>query len=137
MADLDIVIVNWNSGIQLKKCLESIATTRQDNYRLDRVVVVDNASADGSTEKLGNLGIRLVVIRNETNRGFAAACNQGARGSAADYLLFLNPDTRVLEDSLEKPIAFMEHPSNSKVGIVGIQLVGDDGEIHRSCTRFP
>jgi N-acetylglucosaminyl-diphospho-decaprenol L-rhamnosyltransferase len=137
MADLDIVIVNWNSGIQLKKCLESIATTRQDNYRLDRVVVVDNASADGSTEKLGNLGIRLVVIRNETNRGFAAACNQGVKGSDADYLLFLNPDTRLFEDSLDKPITFMEYPSNRKIGIVGIQLIDEHGHITRTCTRLP
>jgi N-acetylglucosaminyl-diphospho-decaprenol L-rhamnosyltransferase len=137
MADLDIVIVNWNSGVQLRRCLESIDGSRRSSYQLSRVVVVDNASADGSVEKLGNFGFHLVVIRNKTNRGFAAACNQGARGSVADYLLFLNPDTRVLEDSLDRPIAFMEDPSNGKVGIVGIQLVGDDGGIQRSCVRFP
>jgi N-acetylglucosaminyl-diphospho-decaprenol L-rhamnosyltransferase len=134
---LDIVIVDWNSGLQLSKCLESIATTRKDSYRLSRVVVVDNASVDGSAERLGDLSFQLVVIRNKTNRGFATACNQGAKGSDADYLLFLNPDTRLFEDSLDRPIAFMEHPSNRRVGIVGIQLVDDRGEIHRSCARFP
>jgi N-acetylglucosaminyl-diphospho-decaprenol L-rhamnosyltransferase len=136
MADLDIVIVNWNSGIQLRKCLESIDGSRRGSYQLSRVVVVDNASLDGSAEGFGNLGFQLAVIRNETNRGFAAACNQGARGSNADYLLFLNPDTCLFEDSLDKPIAFMEHPTNRMIGIVGIQLV-DEGGIQRSCTRFP
>jgi N-acetylglucosaminyl-diphospho-decaprenol L-rhamnosyltransferase len=134
---LDVVIVNWNSGIQLRKCLESIATARRDKCKLSRVVVVDNASVDGSVEKLGDLGFNLVVTRNETNRGFAAACNQGTRGSDADYLLFLNPDMRLFEDSLDEPVAFMENPNNRKVGIVGIKLIDDRGEIHRSCTRFP
>jgi hypothetical protein len=134
---LDIVMVNWNSGTQLRKCLESIAVAKQDNYRLSRVVVVDNASVDASAEGFGNLDFQLEVIRNRTNCGFAAACNQGARESSSDYLLFLNPDTRLFEDSLDKPITFMEDPSNRKVGIVGIQLIDDRGEAHRSCTRFP
>lgn len=134
---MDIVIVNWNSGPQLRSCSESIGTARKDSFRLSRVVVVDNASADGSGENLGDFGFNLVVIRNETNRGFAAACNQGARGSDSDYLLFLNPDTRLFEDSLDKPIAFMEHPDNRKVGIVGIQLIDEQGRISRTCTRLP
>ncbi len=137
LPNLEIVTINFNSGQQLRKCLESIGTTRQDNYRLNRVVVVDNASVDGSAEDLGDFGFRLVVVRNETNRGFAAACNQGAKGGGADYLLFLNPDTRLFEDSLDKPVAFMEHPSNRKVGIVGIQLIDEQGRISRTCTRLP
>jgi N-acetylglucosaminyl-diphospho-decaprenol L-rhamnosyltransferase len=134
---LEIVIVNWNSGVQLRKCLESIATARQDNFRLNRVVVVDNASADGSIEILGNLAFQLKIIRNKTNRGFAAACNQGARGSGADYLLFLNPDTRLSLDSLGKPIGFMENPNNRKIGMVGIQLIDENGHISRTCARMP
>jgi GT2 family glycosyltransferase len=71
------------------------------------------------------------------NKGFAAACNQGAKGSKADYLLFLNPDTRLLKDSLVKPVAFMEHPNNHHIGIIGIQLIDDYGEVSCSCARFP
>jgi N-acetylglucosaminyl-diphospho-decaprenol L-rhamnosyltransferase len=137
LPNLEIVTINFNSGHQLRKCLESIKRTKQGNYRLNRVVVVDNASVDGSAEDLGDFGFRLVVVRNETNRGFAAACNQGAKGSDADYLLFLNPDTRLFEDSLDKPIAFMEHPGNRKIGIVGIQLIDEHGHISRTCTRLP
>lgn len=134
---LDIVIVNWNSDGQLRKCLESITATRHDKYKLNSVVVVDNDSVDGSAENLGDFGFQLVIKRNEANRGFAAACNQGAKVSGADYVLFLNPDTLLYEDSLVKPIAFMEHPGNQKKGIVGIQLIDEEGHINRTCTHFP
>jgi N-acetylglucosaminyl-diphospho-decaprenol L-rhamnosyltransferase len=134
---LDVIIVNWNSGKQLRQCLESVGGARRERCELNRVVAVDNASEDGSAENLKEFGFRLVVIRNEKNRGFAAACNQGAKGSNADYLLFLNPDTRLFEDSLDEPLAFMEVPSNRDVGIVGIQLIDEQGRISRTCARLP
>jgi N-acetylglucosaminyl-diphospho-decaprenol L-rhamnosyltransferase len=134
---LEIVAVNFNSGHQLRKCLESVKGTGQDNFILSRVVVVDNSSVDASSENLVDFEFQLIIKRNETNRGFAAACNQGAEGSSADYLLFLNPDTLLYEDSLDRPVAFMEHPSNREVGIVGIQLIDECGHISRTCARFP
>jgi hypothetical protein len=78
-----------------------------------------------------------LVIDNEKNKGFAVACNQGAKGSQADYLLFLNPDVKVFKNSLTVPIAFMEQCGNEKVGIVGIQLVDDAANVARTCARFP
>lgn len=134
---LEIVTVNFNSGPQLRKCLESVKGTGQDNFILRRVVVVDNSSVDGSSDKLVDFGFDLVIKRNKTNRGFAAACNEGAKEGSADYLLFLNPDTLLHEDSLDKPVAFMEHPINREVGIVGIQLIDECGQISRTCARFP
>jgi hypothetical protein len=86
---------------------------------------------------LEGLPLPVTVIRNETNRGFAAACNQGAAASSADYLLFLNPDTRLAEDSLCGPMRFMENPANRGVGICGIQLINDAGAISPTCARFP
>jgi hypothetical protein len=137
LPDLDIIIVNWNAGQQLRDCLESIETTTRDGFGLKRVVVVDNGSMDGSAECLDDLDLPLIVIRNTENRGFAAACNQGAKGSVADYLLFLNPDTRLFKDSLVQPLVFVERPDNRRVGIVGIQLVDENGRIARTCARFP
>jgi GT2 family glycosyltransferase len=134
---LDIIIVNWNAGKQLYECLKSIEAAHRDGFKLNRVVVVDNASTDGSADCLDNIDIPLAVIRNAQNRGFAAACNQGAKGSISDYLLFLNPDTRLFEDSLIKPLVFMEQPENHKIGIVGIQLLDETGRISRTCARFP
>lgn len=134
---LDIVIVNWNAGDALASCVESIAQSIRGDVELQRVVVVDNASRDGSADRLSGKGIPLQVIRNTENHGFATACNQGARESQADYILFLNPDTQLFPDSLVVPLEFMEEEENRQVGIVGVQLIGDNGEIGRSCARFP
>lgn len=135
-ARLAIIIVNWNTGPLLRLCLQSILTTEREGLRLDRVVVVDNASDDGSADGLEQLGLPLTVIRNPTNRGFSAACNQAAARSSADYLLFLNPDTRLLPGSLAVPVAFLESQGNEHVGIVGVQLLDDTGHVAHSCARF-
>lgn len=137
MLSLDIVVVNWNAGRQLWECLESIVGASRKDVQLMRVMVVDNASRDGSLDRIDRLPLPLNIIRNEENMGFAAACNKGAKSSAADYLLFLNPDTRLAEDSLIKPLSFMEHSENWRVGIMGIQLVDEDSRVSRTCTRFP
>ena len=134
---LDICIVNWNAGAQLRECLESIRAAAKDGFVLNRVVVVDNASVDGSLEALECAGIPLELMRNAENRGFGAACNQGVEGSGAEYLLFLNPDTRLFENSLSVPIRYMGMPGNSKTAVCGIQLIEDDGSIGRTCARFP
>ena len=137
MTRLRIVIVNWNAGEQLRDCLCSIVQADKIGFELERVVVVDNASTDRSLYGIEALALPLEVIRNTENRGFAAACNQGAWGSNADYLLFLNPDTRLFANSLSAPIRFMESPDNQRVGICGIQLIDEAGAVARSCARFP
>lgn len=132
-----VVIVNWNSGSQLKECLESFAAISADDVALMRVTVVDNASADGSCENLDASPVPLVLIRNEDNRGFAAACNQGALGPDADFLLFLNPDTRLKAGSLELPARYLQSPHHESVGIVGIQLLDAAGHVARNTARTP
>jgi N-acetylglucosaminyl-diphospho-decaprenol L-rhamnosyltransferase len=134
---LDIVLVNWNSGVFLGRCIASIREARGDSFSLGRVVVIDNASSDGSADGQEADGSHLQMIRNGENRGFAAACNQGAQGSGADYLLFLNPDVELFENSLRVPVEFLEAPENRQVGICGVQLVSGDGQVSRSCSRFP
>jgi|SRR5580692_6802240 N-acetylglucosaminyl-diphospho-decaprenol L-rhamnosyltransferase len=134
---LDIVIVNWNSGGYLRPCLDSIHSTSRAGFEIDRVVVVDNASADGSADGLHFPELPLVLVRNTENRGFSAACNQAVAGSQADYVLFLNPDTILFADSLTAPVGFMEKPESSKVGICGIQLVDEEGHVLKSCSTFP
>lgn len=134
---LDIIIVNWNAGIQLTETLESIAKTQKIGFRFGRAVVVDNASSDGSTDFPGKIDLPLQVIRNTVNRGFSAACNLGASTGAADYLLFLNPDVTLLNDSLWKPISFMEDAAHKSIGIVGIQLLDGKNNVSRTCARFP
>lgn len=137
LPSLHVVIVNWNSGTQLRECLRSLAAAGRRGLVLRAVTVVDNGSADGSADALHEAGLPLRVVRNEENRGFAAACNQGARECQADYLLLLNPDTRLHAASLEVPVAWMEAPENASAGICGVQLVDEAGRVSRSCARFP
>jgi hypothetical protein len=134
---LDIIIVNWNAGRLISECLESIGAASKAGFALRRVVVVDNGSTDGSVDDLNEPRLPVVLLRNEKNRGFAAACNQGTEGSEADYLLFLNPDTYLFDNSLSEPLDFMEHPSSQEIGILGIQLLDSQSRVSRSCARFP
>ena len=137
MNTIDIIIVNWNSGRQLYSCLKSISGLNKDGFKLSRVVVVDNESTDNSINGLENLELPLEIIRNNENIGFAAACNKGARDSESDYLLFLNPDTKLFSNSLIGPLIYMEKSGNERVGICGTQLVDEKGVVQSTCARFP
>lgn len=134
---LDIIIVNWNAGTHLAACLESIAAAAADGLVLNRVLLVDNASADGSLDAATRPALPLTVIRNDRNLGFAAACNQGAAGSSADYLLFLNPDVVLDPDSLSGAVSFLEARENQEIDISGIRLRDAQGRTQRCCARFP
>ena len=134
---LNIIIVNTNSGNQLRDCLNSIASTSKEGFCLNKVIVIDNASSDQSISGLENIDLPLLVLRNPNNRGLAVGWNQGANVGKADYLLFLNPDTRLFSDSLSKPLLFLEQAANQSIGILGDQLVDDQGIIQRICARFP
>jgi N-acetylglucosaminyl-diphospho-decaprenol L-rhamnosyltransferase len=101
------------------------------------VTVVDNASSDGSANGLDDLPLPLELIRNSRNVGFARACNQGAADSTADYLLFLNPDTRLFPDTLAAVTKFMESEQAGGIGVCGVQVVDDAGAPAISCARFP
>lgn len=135
---LDIVTVNWNAGPLLERCVRSVAAALVPGVALDRFVVVDNASADGSADGLEQIGpAGLIVLRNGENRGFAAACNQGAAGSRADWLLFLNPDTELDAGSLAPLGAWLARPEQAAVGVAGVRLTDEQGRTQRCCARAP
>lgn len=130
---LDVVIVNWNGGALLRACLTSLAAVWGAGSV--QVIVVDNASTDGSVDDLPPLPRPLRLIRNADNRGFGRACDQGAAAGAAPAILFLNPDTQVEPDALDVArAALTAHP---RTGIVGARLVDPDGRTARSCARAP
>lgn len=139
MSKIHVVIVNWNAGTLLSECLRSFETTFSDAVTVSRITVVDNGSSDGSLSGLDEFArtLPLEIVRNSSNLGFAAACNQGAVDSDADFLLFLNPDMRLCSGALETPTAFLVAPENERVGIVGIQLIDRNGNVSRSCARQP
>jgi N-acetylglucosaminyl-diphospho-decaprenol L-rhamnosyltransferase len=138
MADLDIVIVNWNAGNKLFECLDSIRHSNVDpSYRLAKCIIVDNASTDASLSRIEDMDLPLEVIVNPENKGFGFASNQGAKCGRGDYILFLNPDVRLFPDSLSKSLSFLESDDDQQIGILGIQMIDQNGAIHRNVARFP
>jgi N-acetylglucosaminyl-diphospho-decaprenol L-rhamnosyltransferase len=134
---LDIVIVNWNSGDLLARCVESVPRARVAGVRIGAVIIVDNASADGSASIRPPLDLQVEIIRNERNRGFAAACNQGAQACSKPHILFLNPDTELGPTALSAPLQRAVRAGSGRVGIFGIALVTSENERQRNVARFP
>jgi GT2 family glycosyltransferase len=132
-AAVDIVIVNWNSGTYLAECLQSIDAFGGDMPA--RTIVVDNGSTDGSVDARPE-GPALVIHAGE-NLGFARACNVGAHRGSAPYILFLNPDARLLPGTIERALHFMDSPLAGNIGVCGVRLIGEQGQTQRCCARFP
>ncbi|CAL9617032.1 glycosyltransferase family 2 protein [Streptomyces sp. enrichment culture] len=137
MTAADVVIVNWNTGRYLRACVRSVGAADRSRLRVARIVVVDNASTDDSLDGLSADGIPVDVVRNEDNRGFAAACNQGAARGRSDFVLFLNPDTRLHTDALRAVGRFLDTPEADRFGIFGALMVDEQGRPQISCSRFP
>lgn len=131
---IDIVIVNWNSDTQLADCIASIEAHADD--LVSRVIVIDNGSHDGSPDTVANVPI-VDLVRAGTNLGFSKACNLGARRGSAEFILFLNPDTRLYSNTLSDTITCMRDPTADLIGICGVQLIDEAGSVARSCSRAP
>jgi N-acetylglucosaminyl-diphospho-decaprenol L-rhamnosyltransferase len=137
-ARLDVVIVNWNAGALLEECIASVLASRMDGYELGAVVVVDNASTDGSVENVRRRwGGRVTCVMNASNLGFGRACNIGARHGSGRWILLLNPDTRVFPMTLSGALRALELRRHENAGVCGIRLVDDDGATARGCARLP
>jgi GT2 family glycosyltransferase len=134
--DLSIVILNYNQKNFLKVCLNGILKAGlMLNYE---VIIVDNGSTDGSQKMLAGFKIKdlkLKIVSNKMNLGFGGGCNVGIKKSKGKYILLLNPDIAVLENSIEKLVKYLEE--NKEVGIVGPQLINPDKTIQKSCYRYP
>jgi len=132
---LGIVIVNYNTGDFLKRCLDSLEKTLLTGNLDAEIVLVDNNSQDNSLELAGikERKVPIKLVRNRDNLGFARATNKGIVKTEADYYLLLNPDTEVLEGSLEKLVGFLDE--NPEVGIVGPLIKRPDGEVDGRCRR--
>ena len=133
MNDLGVVVVSYNTRDLLLECLASVKEAAAG--RSFRLVVVDNASTDGSAEAAARQHPDAVLIRNPANYGFARACNQGMAAAGGRMILFLNSDARVSASALDAMIAAME--STPDAGVVGPQLVGGRGRLQNSAAAFP
>ncbi len=132
MVKLSIIMVNWNSGIYLKKCLDSIFKNKP-RYSFE-VIVIDNNSSDQSLNRIKEYFSSITLVRNTKNIGLAKANNQGVRLSKGRFLLFLNPDTEILPNSLDKMLNYFEN--NKNIGALGPKLINPNGSIQTSCHGF-
>ncbi len=131
--DISIIIVNWNTRELLGKCLESVETTVRGLSH--EIIVVDNASADGSAAMLRERFPRVRLIENPENRGFGTANNQALRVMTGRYALLLNSDAVLTENAVSEIFSCMEnHPG---AAMACGQLLNADGSRQNSIAAFP
>jgi len=130
MSELSVIIVNYNTGALLRKCLDSVWPQRPPGCE---VFVVDNASADGSVEGLEAAFPGLRLIRNGRNDGYARANNQALRLAGGQYALLLNPDVTLEPGALAAALAYMD--SQPYVGILGPRILRPDGRLDPPARR--
>ncbi len=133
MLDLSIIVVNWNGKDLLAKCLQCVeSTVKKVSYE---TYVVDNASTDGSQEMVRRDFPTVKLIANTANVGFATANNQAMKVAEGRYILLLNSDAFVNENTLDTMVEFMDaHPD---AGMSSCKLLYGDGSLQRSCATFP
>lgn len=115
------------------QCLDSL-TADACRYPME-IIVVDNASADGSPEAVESRYPRVRLIRSGANVGFAKANNLGIAASRGRYLCLVNSDVKVLKDCITRLVDYCEQ--NPAAGMVGPRVIGGDGKLQRSCRGFP
>ncbi len=130
---LSVIIVNWNTCWLLDQCLDSVFENLDG---IDAEIwVVDNASSDDSVPMVQDKYPEVKLIVNEENCGFAGANNLAIQQSSGDYILLLNPDTKLKPGSLSRLLKFIQ--ADPKVGAVGARLLNTDGTLQRSCYPRP
>jgi len=131
--DISVVIVNWNTRDLLLQCVESLLSeTRESSLE---IIVVDNASRDGSMEALAERFPNVTQIRNTENLGFSRANNQGLRVAKGRYLCLVNSDVKALSGVLDRLRRYCD--ATPEVGAVGPRTVGGDGVLRQNCREFP
>jgi N-acetylglucosaminyl-diphospho-decaprenol L-rhamnosyltransferase len=144
--DFSIVIVSFNTRQLLKECLDAVYASLAESALVSEVIVVDNASHDGSVAMVREHFPQVRLIANEDNRGFAAANNQALRalgyGTGAgphppppEHVMLLNPDTIVGKSALTTLVRFMDE--NPQAGACGARLLHSDGRFQHSAFAFP
>lgn len=131
--DVSVVIVNWNTREITRQCLESVY--QQTKGISFEVIVVDNASKDGSVEIIRSDFPQAILIENTVNKGFATANNQGMAVAKGRYCLLLNSDTLVLNNAIAKSVTFADQ--HCEAAVVGCRVLNPDKTLQLTCFMFP
>jgi GT2 family glycosyltransferase len=125
--------VNWNAGAALRRCLDALFASEGGDPH--QVIVVDNASTDGSLLGLASVHPAVEIIQNDRNVGYARGVNQGLRASRGQYAVVLNPDVVLQPSAMSQLMHFMaSHPD---AGLAGPRLFDADGRVQGSARRDP
>lgn len=131
--DLSVIIVNWNTKKLLEDCIRSVMQfTKGIEYE---IIVVDNGSTDSSQELVKKKFLKVKLLENKENLGFTKANNQGMNVAKGEYILLLNSDTYLIENSLKKLVEFSRTKEN--LGAVGPLLLNTDKSTQQSVGFFP
>src|SRR5579863_1313673 len=133
VARVSVVIVVWNAKKYVIECLETLR--EHCSQVCSEVIVVDNASTDGTPEVVAELFPEFKLIRNSGNFGFAKANNIGIAQCTGDYLCLVNSDVKFLDDCISPMIAYLSQ--HAEVSMVGPKMLAPDGRVWRSTMRFP
>jgi GT2 family glycosyltransferase len=131
--DVSIVIVSFNTRDVLRECLLSIH--REAGSLRHQIIVVDNSSTDGSPAMIEQEFPDVVLIRSEVNLGFGPANNLGFEAARGRYIVLLNSDAFLTEESLQRSVEHMD--TNPRAGLGGGRLIGRDGSKQPSARMFP
>ncbi|HEV2397914.1 MAG TPA: glycosyltransferase family 2 protein [Candidatus Sulfotelmatobacter sp.] len=131
--DISVVIVAWNAKRYLEMCLDSLIAAPP--RRSMEIIVVDNASADGTAEMVKEKFPQVTLIRSEENLGFSKGNNVGIRQARGQYIALVNPDVVVFPGCMDALADFMDQ--NPKVGNAGPRVLNPDMTLQSSCRRFP
>lgn len=133
MCDVSVIIVNWNTKRHLLQCVNSLISSQSNCAQ--EIIVVDNASCDGSVGAIAGKFPEVKLIKNKENLGFSRANNIGIRASTGRYLCLINSDVVVLNGCIEKLMEFMD--KNLSLGIAGPRILNPDRTLQISCRHFP
>lgn len=135
--ELSIIIVSFNTGSLLRKCLNKVykALSFGKIEKVSEVIVVDNASYDDSILMVEKNFPKVIIVKNKKNLGFSVANNQGIKRSEGEYILLLNSDTEIEKDTLTKLLEALER--DKTIGVVGGKLMNVDGSFQASLGFFP
>ena len=131
--DISIIIVSYNTVNLTLACLASLQTP--DDLEKE-IFVVDNSSTDNSVALIRDRFPQVTVIANQQNNGFGTANNQALRHCQGRYIIFLNPDTAIVKDTLPKAVLYMDN--NSPIGLAGAKILNPDGSLQPSVSyKYP
>jgi len=132
--DLSIIIINWNSSEYVRNCIKSLYNhTKGTGFE---VIVIDNGSYDSCGRMVASEFPRVRFFQSRENLGFAKANNYGSQKATGEYLLFLNPDTEVIDDAISGMLSLMQGLPDAAV--LGCKLLNSDGSLQTSCVQtFP